>query len=494
MSRWYVVSEKNKDGPFSLEELRAKLIAGELELDALLMREGSVIQCKVLDVPELFSQKSDSRVFADNSKTKGAFVAEPVNSMDNDATRVATQTRLVGESLFHEKISPGTVVVDKSLVFDKSKLKDPSIQFGVEKSLSKIEDAKVEKNKSDVKVKPSLPAGETVPIEIRKTGIVRAHGEEEKRRQVSDSLKRDGVLGADIVGSQENLKKKKVQLKNEDNVESSGPSRKMKHPSRLLFSRKMSSRLREVIFLAGITAGSVLVISLLSVVFWKAFHAQQHKGTEKEAGISAQAVPYVPQNSHLGVVPKSPSDAEFNPLGGTGSALSPSTQVPHRVFAPKTVAPKAIVPKPAPPKVAPRKKSAAETNPGEAKSAKEKLRKNEQKLKKKSKNNQISLQDSAVPASVPVKSVPKPTRIGELVRYDLVKTVVIPAQCAPCRIKAKLSDGSSVLLVSPSIRLWKAAEIKGTAQVAVSGTVIKITPQETWIMLQKVSKKETPQK
>ena len=100
----------------------------------------------------------------------------------------------------------------------------------------------------------------------------------------------------------------------------------------------------------------------------------------------------------------------------------------------------------------------------------------------------------AVPASVPVKSVPKPTRIGELVRYDLVKTVVIPAQCAPCRIKAKLSDGSSVLLVSPSIRLWKAAEIKGTAQVAVSGTVIKITPQETWIMLQKVSKKETPQK
>ncbi len=77
-------------------------------------------------------------------------------------------------------------------------------------------------------------------------------------------------------------------------------------------------------------------------------------------------------------------------------------------------------------------------------------------------------------------------KMGQLLFLQNVSVDKIPQACAPCRVKARLSDGRNLLLVSPNAHLWSSVVLSGGITVGLKGTVIKTLPQETWILLQYV--------
>lgn len=110
MERWFVVENENKKGPFELAVLREMLIAGELALDTILLREGGVVQRKLIDVPEIFSRNhSASTEQREDNKVSGHVAEE----LEKAATRIAPEAFFEPMHKFVEKVSGGTQVVSE---------------------------------------------------------------------------------------------------------------------------------------------------------------------------------------------------------------------------------------------------------------------------------------------------------------------------------------------------------------------------------------------
>lgn len=74
------------------------------------------------------------------------------------------------------------------------------------------------------------------------------------------------------------------------------------------------------------------------------------------------------------------------------------------------------------------------------------------------------------------------SKVFKVVSVDSITLYVIPRGCAPCRVPARLSDGTSVTLVSPTDAPWKSLTAR---KIAVKGLVQK-KPGEIWLLVQSV--------
>ncbi len=78
-------------------------------------------------------------------------------------------------------------------------------------------------------------------------------------------------------------------------------------------------------------------------------------------------------------------------------------------------------------------------------------------------------------------------KMGQSIFLQNINIESVPGACTPCRIKAVSSNGDRFVLVSPNARLWKSTQATKKLTIGLRGTVIKVQPNETWILLQFVA-------
>jgi hypothetical protein len=204
LESWFVVENQQRKGPFSALVLRKMLIAGEISLDAVVIREGSTIRRKIVDVSEVFvvSEKNVSEDFVT------AVTKESASDIDEDSTRVA----LVESSeatLELDKSSAGSTKVASDYISveeQKSSPESVSIKIEIERPVpqGRVQEktSKVGKSSSpvrDLNIPPTSLVFES-PATISEEQLQRSNNRletepEEPREEFSG--KADAALGMD---------------------------------------------------------------------------------------------------------------------------------------------------------------------------------------------------------------------------------------------------------------------------------------------------------
>jgi hypothetical protein len=425
LEKWFVLEKNMKNGPYDVVALREKLIAGEISLETVLVREGGVVQRKVMSVEEIFSPPNEECVAAssgsqenDNSKSitcvvqatgpEVAFEKTRIASLDDlksggDAEKKNTSetiaSALAGSEWQAESVPP---VKRKVLIIEKRTSQKP-----VEEVVNRATDRVVEK----VVVKPiemsvAAPVEKSPEPRIKKKALSLEKGERRSERVRDD------------------LRVHRHQVKNEAEIHDA----------------KRGSEIFSVIM---ITVAVAFLVSILLLFFLKKSSVNGENAALLEETTAAPSVatpiatPQVALDSPAVKLEKASPVARSTPTQRTSS--------PGR-----------------------KQEQRKETR----NSGGEKLPDKKQKVSSPRKEYDSAIQKS---------------KVGERVQIASAFVTQVPKTCAPCRIPGRLGDGTSVVFVSPGILPWKSANIRGGASVSASGTVIKKTKSEIWVFIQQVS-------